>query len=532
MDGEISLQEQLIAERKLRERAEMLLAENENRFRRMADASPVLIWMAGPDRGWQFCNRRWLDFTGLDIDQVQGTGWTDAVHPDDLTRVLEHYTAALDAREEITLDFRLRRHDDEYRWITTRAVPMSDGQGGLAGMIGSGLDITDLRMTEERLRHSAKLESLGILAGGIAHDFNNLLTGILGNASLALEELPPESGATALIENIVQAGETAAQLTRQMLAYSGKGRFVLEPVDLSGEVREIIPLLRASIPRTVQVRMDLARQLPMVEADPGQIQQLVMNLVINGAEAIGVPSVGMVSVATELTEVDTAMSAAMVPGFTVAPGHYVALRVRDNGQGMDKETAARIFDPFFTTKFTGRGLGLAAVAGILRGHNAGLLLASERGRGTEFHIFFPAVGIEDVMSASEPEMQRANTGSGTVLVVDDELIVTRTARLTLQKYGYTVLTAQNGREALELFNALMPEIDLVLIDMTMPVMPSDAAVREIRSLRPDIKVIATSGYSEAEVNERFGGAYDAFVQKPYKAAELAAKVHEVITRRG
>jgi CheY-like chemotaxis protein len=351
----------------------------------------------------------------------------------------------------------------------------------------------------------------------------------MGNASLILEDLPPESRSAPFAENIVQASETAAQLTRQMLAYSGKGRFVLERLDLSKEVRDITPLIEASIPRMVSLRLHMARMLPLIEADPAQIQQLVMNLVINGAEAIGEAGGGSVTVATEISDIDAAGSSAMLSGFSVPAGRYVTLRVRDTGCGMDQQTRLRIFDPFFTTKFTGRGLGLAAVSGIVRGHRAGLALDSEPGRGTEFLVYFP-ISVSEGGEEREEMQALAHPGSGAILIVDDEPVVSRTARLTLQRYGYTVLTAQNGQDAVDLFRAVASEIDLVLLDMTLPAMPGEAVFRELRAIRPSVRVLATSGYSELEAFSRFGEEIDGFIQKPYKAARLAEKVHEILAR--
>jgi len=274
--------------------------------------------------------------------------------------------------------------------------------------------------------------------------------------------------------------------------------------------------------------MQLARALPLVEADPAQIQQLVMNLVINGAEAIGECG-GSVKVTTEVTHLNGAAAAAMQSGFAVPEGRYVTLRVRDTGCGMDAQTRARIFDPFFTTKFTGRGLGLAAVSGIVRGHRAGLWLESEPGGGTEFAIHFP-VSVSDAEPERDESLAFAEPGTGTILVVDDEPVVLRTARLALQRYGYTVLTAQNGKEAVDLFRAVASEIDLVLLDMTLPVMPGEVAFQELRAIRRDVRVLATSGYSEVEALNRFGEEVDGFIQKPYKAARLAEKVQEILAR--
>ena len=517
-----------VNERRERRRAESALQETEDRFRNMAESAPVMIWTADEDKRWSYCNRRWLEFTGLSLEASSGAGWASLIHPDDLSRVLETWTQAFDRGEGFSCDFRLLRRDGEHRWLACRATPRFDAEGRFAGLIGSCIDITDVKQAEERLRHAAKLESLGILAGGIAHDFNNLLTGIMGNASLILEDLPAGSRSIPFAENIVQASETAAQLTRQMLAYSGKGRFVLERIDLSREVRDITPLIEASIPRLVALKLHLSRGLPLVEADAGQIQQLVMNLVINGAEAIGEAS-GAVTVATEVSDLDSSATGGMLSGFPIPEGRYVTLRVSDTGCGMDAETRARIFDPFFTTKFTGRGLGLAAVSGIVRGHRAGLSVASRPGCGTEFVIHFP-VAVGDAEGERDEMLSFAQPGSGTILVVDDEPVVSRTARLALQRYGYTVLTAQNGQEAIDLFRAVASEIDLVLLDMTLPVMSGEVAFQELRAIRPDVRVLATSGYSEVEALSRFGAEVDGFIQKPYKAATLAEKVHEILAR--
>jgi len=517
-----------VNERRERRRAESALQETEDRFRNMAESAPVMIWTADEDKHWSYCNRLWLEFTGLSLEASSGAGWASLVHMDDRSRVLEAYIQAFEKREGFSSDFRLLRYDGDYRWLACRAAPRFDAAARFAGLIGSSVDITEVKQTEERLRHAAKLESLGILAGGIAHDFNNLLTGIMGNASLILEDLPPTSRSIPFAENIVQASETAAQLTRQMLAYSGKGRFVLERIDLSREVREIAPLIEASIPRLVALRLHLARALPLVEADPAQIQQLVMNLVINGAEAIGAGS-GAVTVATEVNDLDSSATEGMLSGFPIPEGRYVTLRVSDTGCGMDAETRARIFDPFFTTKFTGRGLGLAAVSGIVRGQRAGLSVESRPGCGTEFVIHFP-VALGDAEAERDELPAFAQPGSGTILVVDDEPVVSRTARLALQRYGYTVLTAHNGQEAVDLFRAVSSEIDLVLLDMTLPVMSGEVAFRELRAIRPGVRVLATSGYSEVEALGRFGAEIDGFIQKPYKAATLAEKVHDILAR--
>ena len=383
---------------------------------------------------------------------------------------------------------------------------------------------------EQHLRQTQKLESVGLLAGGIAHDFNNLLTGILGNASLALEAAPPDSPARSMLQDVIDAGERAAHLTRQLLAYAGKGRFLIEVLDLSRHVREISSLVQSSIPHSVQLSLDLAGGLPGIEADPAQIQQVVMNLVINGAEAIPEGKSGTVLIMTRMQEVDENYIRTILPDADIVPGPYVALEVHDTGVGMDEATKARIFDPFFTTKFVGRGLGLAAVLGIVRGHKGALKIYSAPGRGSTFRVLFPAAG-ERVKAEEQVEGEAPLTGSGTVLVVDDEELVRRAAKATLERFGYTVMVAEDGGRGIEAFRARADQIALVLLDMTMPVMSGEETLRGLRSVQPGVKVILSSGYNEAEAIRRFAGkGLAGFVQKPYTATRLAHAIRSVLSR--
>ena len=280
------------------------------------------------------------------------------------------------------------------------AAPIRDERGEIRGCVLVFRDISERKRHEERMRDAAKLESLGVLAGGIAHDFNNLLVGIIGNASLLKEDLQENPFALQLLENVERAGDRAAQLTRQMLAYSGRGQFVVTPLDLSKEVEQITALLHASIPKSVELRLALSPELPPVLADAAQMQQLVMNLVINAAEAVEGER-GWVEVATCVETVGEESRIRMVPEDNLQPGGYVVLRVTDNGVGMDESTKSKIFDPFFTTKFTGRGLGLAAVLGIVKGHRGGIHVESAPGEGTTFRVFLPAA------AAAEPSHQAA-----------------------------------------------------------------------------------------------------------------------------
>ncbi len=420
------------------------------------------------------------------------------------------------------------RKDGTNIHVSLTISPIRDLAGNVIAASHSGRDISERKRVEEHLQQTQKLESLGILAGGIAHDFNNLLTGILGNASLIAEDLPQHSTVRGLAESVIQAAERAAHLTRQMLAYSGRGRFLIQPMNCSEQVREITPLISASIPKNVQVRLALDDDLPPIEADTGQFQQLVMNLVINGAEAVG-NSPGAVTVSTGLEDLSAQAIAGMTFAEGLKPGRYVSLEVRDTGCGMDAATLARIFDPFFTTKFTGRGLGLAAVLGIVRGHGGAVNVRSSPGRGTTFQVLLPVASGKAV--AKRAAAAPVSGGAATILVVDDEELVRRSARMALERYGYHVLLAEDGKRAVEVLEKPEFEISAVLLDMTMPGMSGEQTFQAIRDIRPALPVIASSGYSEAEAMARFGHGIAGFVQKPYTAATLAGKVAEVMASR-
>jgi PAS domain S-box-containing protein len=391
-------------------------------------------------------------------------------------------------------------------------------------------DVTDRSRLEEQLRHTQKLESLGVLAGGVAHDFNNLLTGILGNASLALDTLPPDSSSYKLLEDLIDAAYRAANLNRQLLAYAGKGRFIVEPVNLSALVDDLSPLLRTSIPRTVQLRLDLDRHIPSIMADVAQLNQVVMNLVINGAEAVTEGRSGMVSVTIRPETLDAPCIDETPAAVELAPGAYVSLEVQDTGCGMAPEVQARAFDPFFTTKFTGRGLGLSAVLGIVRGHHGTLRVTTTPGQGTIFKLLFPArAGARIKSTRSAAQGRRSLSGTGTILVVDDEEIVRRTATSALEHAGYSVLQAGNGREAIALFEQQHGGIDLVVLDMTMPVMSGEETLLVLRMRYPDVKVVLSSGYDEVEAIQRFADkGLAGFLQKPYTARTLLERVKKLL----
>ena len=389
-------------------------------------------------------------------------------------------------------------------------------------------DVTERKRFERQLLHTQKLESLGLLAGGIAHDFNNLLTTIMGNASLAITEIE-DNEAQALLGQVIRASERAANLTRQMLAYAGKGRLLTEPVDLHQMIGELAVLVRSSLPKIIGLNLDLEADLPFIEGDSSQIQQIIMNLVINGGEAIAEGRPGSVTVRTGVRELTARQLHEYLEGQHLAAGRYVVLEVVDTGAGMDDETKARIFDPFFTTKFTGRGLGLAAVLGIIRSHLGAIRVDTQLGRGTSFKVLFPA-------AAARPEPRpaasaRSLAGTGTVLVVDDEEPLRVLAKAGLERNGYHVILADNGAAAVRIFRAHHDEISLVVLDRTMPVMGGEEALEQLQAIDEEVPVILSSGYDQASTLEQVAGSHLAgFIQKPYTIETLLETVQKALVK--
>jgi signal transduction histidine kinase len=380
---------------------------------------------------------------------------------------------------------------------------------------------------ERKLLETQKLESLGLLAGGVAHDFNNLLSGILGNAGLIRMDLPAGSPLLELLGDIENAGRRAAELCQQMLAYAGKGRFVIRRLDLSALVEESRRLLQLSISKNAVLTCHLPSDLPPIEADATQVRQILMNLVINASEAIGERS-GHIIITAGVMPADRAYLTETWLSPDLPEGDYVFLEVRDNGIGMTAETRSRIFDPFFTTKFTGRGLGLAAVLGIVRGHRGALKVESEHGFGSAFRLLLPAF----TGAAESPAHIVTSTswkGHGTVLVVDDERAVRTVTSRILAACGFEIVLARDGREAIDLFSRRPGDFRLVLLDLTMPHLSGEDTFRQLRLLQPDSRILLMSGYNEQDAVHRFTGqGLAGFIQKPFTPEELHAKLQRIL----
>ncbi len=394
-------------------------------------------------------------------------------------------------------------------------------------------DVTPRRQQEaeqvqDRLTRAQQLETLGLLAGGIAHDFNNLLASILGNASLALSVLPAGSDAHRAVERVVASADTAASLTKQMLAYSGKGRFVVEPLDLSALVEESADLLGVTISKAARLQLRTAPDLPLVRADAAQLRQLVMNLITNASDALE-DQPGTITITTRAVQADGDSLASAWLDRELPPGCYVELEVADTGCGMDHDTQQHMFDPFFSTKDHGHGLGMAAIQGIVRGHEGALRVVSEVGRGTAIQVLMRSVEDDCPCTTSTPPEPLVEERPPCVLVVDDEDGVRTFLQAALEMHGHTVLAADDGDVAVDVFARDPDAVDLVLLDMTMPRMSGVETFHALREIRPDIRILLTSGYNQADATSHFTADGRAgFIQKPYRLARLLDAIRALL----
>jgi PAS domain S-box-containing protein len=511
-----------------RRRAEAALRESEERFRMLVEGvNDYAIFMTDQEGTIVSWNAGAEKMMGYNDSEIVGRSAEVLFVPEDREQgapARELEDAVRDGRAEDER-WHMRRNGTRF-FASGIMTPLWHPDGGLRGFAKIMRDITERKTNEVAMREAQKLESIGLLAGGIAHDFNNLLTGIIGNASLASEDLPPSAPTKRLIDDVITAGQRAADLTRQLLAYSGKGRFRVENVNISDAVAEILELIHASIPERVQLQLRLQQDLPAIEADPTQIQQVAMHLVINAAEAI--ENGGTIKIWTGRERLDREHLAKTEGLNQLTPGEYVVFQVEDNGSGMHEDTKSRIFDPFFTTKFTGRGLGLAAVAGIVRGHRGAIQVLSLPGVGSTFRVLLPSAGRAAAASKGEQAPASEIRGSETILVADDDRLVREISRKALERYGYRVITAENGKEAVELFKA-SSDIALVVLDLAMPLMDGQEAYRRMKAIRPEAPILISSGYSELMASSRFGpGEMEGFIQKPYTARQFTERVQKVL----
>jgi two-component system cell cycle sensor histidine kinase/response regulator CckA len=480
-----------------------------------------------------YLSAQWVAYTGVPEAEQLGLRWLDLVlHPDDRQRTYDAWMTAIEDREPYDIEYRLKRFDGIYRCFRTRGAPLRNSTGIIEKWFGTCTDIEDQKVAERRMLEQQKRESLGLLAGGVAHDFNNLLVGVLGNASMMDEALDQKHPLRPMVEGIVEAAERAAHLTRQMLAYAGKGRIFVQRVDVNALVRSTQSLVEVSFQKSVRLILNTDDQPLLVEADSGQIQQVIMNLAINGAEAIGEDSTGSVRIETASIQVGPVyLNEHGFVGDAPREGLYVCIEVEDTGSGMGSDTLAKIFDPFFTTKFTGRGLGLAAVLGIVRSAHGALEVTSRVGHGTRFRVLIPALeGLPVVEVAKQRQAWEEAPKRPTVLVIDDEEIVRQTTRAMLIQAGYSVLLAENGSEGLEIFNSSSADIAVIVLDMSMPGLSGKETLSRLRKRNNSVPVLIFSGFSEEQVHHQFEGLnISGFVQKPCTRHRIASAVHAALS---
>jgi PAS domain S-box-containing protein len=525
-----------------RVRADEELRHSEGRFRRMFEQSPWGTVAYDPTGRPLYINPVHRSLMGLSEEE--------------LALALEHYNIRKDpqlsalglapliergfAGEPTALPDRryvpremVPPMDKDPLWLRGFIYPVVDAEAGVKEVVVTFEDITAAKQAEAqqaaldlRLQQAERVESLSVLAGGIAHDFNNILVTVLGNAELALMDLPPESPVRAFLTDIASGATRAADLVRQLLVYSGNSEVAKEHLDVTSLVEEVSHLVEATISKKATVQYDMERALPTVEADATQLRQIVMNLIINASEALGDQS-GTITVRTGARQCDAADLAETYLAEDLPVGLYCFIEVADTGVGMDEGTRERLFEPFFTTKFAGRGLGLAAVLGIVRGHRGAIQVVSEPGEGTTFRVMLPG-GHE------WPERQEAAEGAGdwqgkgTMLLVDDEAPVRAVAERMLQRMGFEVVTAPNGRKAVELIREDQDRFVGVVLDLAMPEMDGAECLDELRSIRPDLPVLMSSGYSEQNVSKRFTQHRPTlFVQKPFQFAALSKALQTV-----
>jgi PAS domain S-box-containing protein len=515
-------------------RGQEALRQSEARYRRLYENAPVAIvlwdkegrilgWNPHAEKtfGWQRHEVLWRDWIELLVPAADRAAMADAQR------------AVIEGHAPLMMVGAGMAKSGFLLYCEWHHAAIRDGQEFVAGL-SFAVDVTDQKRVEEEKRQleiqvqqAQKLESLGVLAGGIAHDFNNILMAILGNADLALAELPADAPVRTTVEEIILGARRASDLCRQLLAYSGHGRFVIEPLDLNRLVREMVRMLEVAISKKAILRIECTDPLPAIEADGTQIRQVVMNLVLNASEAIGQRS-GIISIRTGIKDCSREFLNRTLLGPRLKPGLYVCLEVADTGCGMDRDTVARIFEPFFTTKFTGRGLGLAAVLGILRSHDGTIEVESELGKGSTFRAYFP-VSEKTIEQAGADNAPVPWRGTGTVLVVDDEETVRALAARMLERCGFKVVVAGDGREAMEALSQHVQDITAVLLDLTMPHMDGREALEELRKINPNLPVVLSSGYSEHDLAARFGSfAKVAYLEKPYTRAGLITAFRKVL----
>ncbi|MCC6426117.1 MAG: PAS domain S-box protein [Phycisphaerales bacterium] len=517
--------------------SDVALEEARQRLTVAVQSADLGVWTRDLNTKMIDGDARYMGFfqAGQEAGPVHSDILMSCVPPEDRQRIDQAIRSAIGGDGVYRCEYRVMLPDGRTRWIASRAAVRRDESGRPTHIAGTSMDITESRLAAEererlaeQLRQAQKLESLGVMAGGIAHDFNNLLVAIMGNAALALRELPSDGDAHRSISRIEQAAARASDLTRQLLTYAGRDQAEPEPIDLSAVVREMVELVEVSIDRSAGVSVELASDLPLIDADPTQARQVVMNLLSNASESLeGKP--GGIRVRTFSEQLSEQALAALHTQGCAKPGLFICVEVSDTGCGMDPAVRSRIFEPFFTTKFTGRGLGLTAVLGIARRHGGAIGIESTAGKGTTFRVYFPAASTQAPAAPAPRPIPEPVARTGTILVIDDEAMVRDVARMCLEDAGFRVVAISDGPQAITHALDRSAEFDGILLDMTMPTMSGPEVFVELRKIRGNVPVLLTSGYAEENAAEQLlAEPKVGFIQKPYRPVQLIRAIQDLI----
>lgn len=506
-----------------RKKSEEALQESEARYRSLFNDSKDAVYVTGRDGELVDCNQAFLDLFGSPREEIIGTNIQAVyVNPSDRDRFVQEIEGG-GFLKDFPLSFR-RKDGKEMDCLLTASLRRS-GDGTIVGYHGIIRDVTEQKNLQSRLLQAQKMEAIGTLAGGIAHDFNNLLTVVMGFSELLLAQREQDHPEYGDLQKIFHAAKNGADLVQRLLMFSRKSEPKPVPMNLNEHIVQIGKLLRRTIPKMVDIHLDLSASLAKIYADPAQVEQVLMNLAVNARDAM--PDVGKLTVTTAMVSPDEEYCRLHVEA---SPSEYVLLEVSDTGHGMDEETVEHLFEPFYTTKEMGRGtgLGLAMVYGIVKQHNGFITVHSEVGKGTTFRVYLPAIS-EDVVPEVEDSDILPPLGTETLLLVDDEELVRELAAQILTRHGYTVLQAVNGREALNLFKKEYSQISLVVLDLIMPEMGGTECLKELLKIDPGVAVLVASGYSaEAPVKETIQMGAKGFVRKPFRVKELLRDVRRVL----
>ena len=515
-----------LSERKLREeqrQARRALTDSERRFRSLALAMSDLIWItdaAGRMRGRL---ARWQSYTGQSQDQLAGYGWLDALHPEDRAGWRESLERGITGTLPFEHEVRIRAADGSFHVFAFTAVPVKNADGGLLEWIGGGKDVTAHRELERQFLQAQRLEAVGQLAGGIAHDFNNILTSVLGFSQFLVDQLPPDSPYRSDAEEIYRAGELAAALTRKLLAFSGRQPVNPQVVDLNDAIQDACRMLTRLLGEEVRLELETRARPALVKADPGQLEQVVLNLAVNARDAM--PQGGRLRIRTSATRLDAGLlhDAGVVP-----PGAYTVLRVADEGTGMTPEVLSRIFEPFFTTKggTRGTGLGLSTVYGIVQQAGGHIVVQSAASRGSTFELYFPAAASEPARVTAQRPLG-TKSGGEAILLVEDQPAIRELAQRSLTRAGYSLLTAEHGDQARSVARNA-PRVDLIVMDVQLPGERGPRVASDLRELHPAARLLFMSGNLGVAEEECLPDGMQWFLQKPFSPEQLLAAVRAAL----